>query len=124
MYRVLLVTGGGAVGSALRYCLTGLVQRNITSFPLGTLAVNVVGCLAIGFLSERFAAAGDPDLRLAVLVGVLGGFTTFSAFSLETLHMIQARQMGLALLNIGGSVALCLFSVWAGQQAARWMAAS
>ena len=123
--RVLWIGVGGAVGSVLRYALAGAVQRSVIAFPIGTLVVNVTGCLAIGFLGERFAQSNvDPVFRTAILIGVLGGFTTFSTFSLDTLKLAESRQYDLALLNILGSVMSCLVAVWAGQQAARWWTTS
>lgn len=119
--RLVWVGAGGAIGSMLRYLLSGAVQRSILAFPLGTLVVNVSGCLAIGFLSERFAESSiDPVWRTAILIGVLGGYTTFSSFSLETLRLAEARQYELALLNALGSVMSCLAAVWAGQRLAKW----
>ncbi|MDO8630852.1 MAG: fluoride efflux transporter CrcB [Phycisphaerales bacterium] len=119
--RFVAVGMGGAIGSMLRYVLAGLVQRSVVSFPLGTLSVNVLGCLAIGFLSERMmGAAVDPIYRIGMLVGVLGGFTTFSTFSLETLNLAEERQYTLAALNVAASVASCLVAAWMGQRLAKW----
>lgn len=119
--RIVAVGLGGAIGSMLRYALAGLVQRSVVSFPLGTLSVNVIGCLAIGFLSERMTdAAIDPVYRVGLLVGVLGGFTTFSTFSLETLKLAEERQYTLAALNVAASVASCLVAAWMGQRLAKW----
>lgn len=121
--RLVWVGVGGALGSVLRYGLAGWVQRGVLAFPLGTFAVNVLGCLAIGFFAERLAdAAIDPVYRTALLVGVLGGFTTFSTFSYETLRLLEARQHGTALLNVTASVLACLAAAWFGQLVARWMA--
>lgn len=119
--RVVAVGMGGAIGSILRYVLAGLVQRSIVSFPLGTMSVNVLGCLAIGFLSERMMGATvNPVYRIGMLIGVLGGFTTFSTFSLETLKLAEERQYSLAALNVVASVASCLAAAWAGQRLAKW----
>ena len=122
--NLLWVGLGGAVGSASRYALALLVQRTSGSlFPLGTLTVNVLGCLAIGFLSARFEAVMiAPRYRLALLVGALGGFTTFSTFSLETMQLFEARQALRAGVNIVGSVLLCLACCWIGQRIGRAMA--
>ena len=120
--RVLWVGVGGAAGSMLRYTLAGWVQRTIVLFPIGTLVVNVAGCLAIGFLSERLTVSTlDPVYRTAILVGLLGGFTTFSTFSLDTLKLAEDRQIGLAVVNILASVTTCLLAAWAGQRIARWV---
>jgi len=120
--RVFVVGAGGAAGSILRYVIGGLVQRTVIAFPLGTLVVSVLGCLAIGFLSERLTEASVDSLyRTGILIGVLGGFTTFSTFSLETLKLAEDRQFALALLNVAASVATCLIAAWAGAKFARWM---
>lgn len=122
MVRLLAVGVGGAAGSILRYVVGGLVQRTVIAFPLGTLIVNVTGCLAIGFLSERLTEASvDPLYRTGILIGVLGGFTTFSTFSLETLKLAEDRQYVLALLNVAVSMMTCLIAAWAGAKFARWM---
>ena len=119
--RVVAVGIGGAVGSMLRYVLSGLVQRSLVSFPLGTLCVNVFGCLAIGFLGERMTgAAVDPAYRAGMLIGVLGGFTTFSTFAYESLKLAEEREFGLAALNVTASIASCLAAAWMGQRLAKW----
>ncbi len=124
MVRVFVVGVGGAAGSILRYVLAGFVQRTVVAFPLGTLVVNVTGCLAIGFLSERLTETSvDPIYRTGILIGLLGGFTTFSSFSLETLKLAEDRQFGLALVNVAASVGTCLVAAWAGAKFARWMVA-
>jgi CrcB protein len=127
MLKWTLIAGGGAFGSLLRYALQGWVQRLAGgSFPLGTLAVNVLGCLAIGWLG---GFVGGPHLlreeyRLGLTVGVLGGFTTFSAFGLESFHLANGGQLRLAVFNMLLSCALGLIAVWAGYRAAeRWYGA-
>ena len=90
MLKVLLIALGGAAGSVLRYLLHGWLQRAAgIRFPLGTLAVNVLGCLLIGCLAALFLAHSQirEEYRLGLTVGVLGGFTTFSTFSLETFKL-------------------------------------
>lgn len=120
--RLLVIGVGGAVGSILRYILAGLVQQTVIAFPLGTLVVNVSGCLAVGFLSERLSEVPvDPLYRTGILIGVLGGFTTFSTFSLETMKLAEDRQFALALLNVAASMLTCLLAAWAGIRFARWM---
>jgi CrcB protein len=115
----LLVTLGGALGSGLRYLLTwGIAVRLGESFPFGTLAVNVIGSVAIGFFATISGPEGrwlvPPAGRLFFMTGVCGGFTTFSAFSLQTLHLARNADWLYAGLNILGSVALCLIGVWLG----------
>ncbi len=109
MNNLLLVMGGGAVGAALRYLLGRLAGHVAPGavWPWGTFAANILGGLAMGLLAgwlARFSAASGEPVRLLLGVGLLGGFTTFSSFSLETLLMIERGQMGMAL-------AYALFSV-------------
>jgi CrcB protein len=121
MTRLLLVAAGGALGAALRYAIAGPIQRPLgDAFPLGTLAVNVLGCFLIGLLATLFNGPlrlGE-GARLAILVGVLGGFTTFSAFGLETLHLVQRGHPGRAAAYVLASNALCLVACWVGWRVA------
>jgi CrcB protein len=127
MLKYFLIGVGGAVGSVLRYAMQGWVQRAVqTTFPAGTLVVNVLGCLVIGVLAGFFAGPHlvREEYRLGIMVGVVGGFTTFSAFGVETFHLANERQVGHALLNIGLSCGLGLFAVWVGYRLAeRWFGA-
>ena len=100
--KIIILSLGGAIGTVLRYGLSGAVH-NLTRgvFPYGTLTVNLVGCLVIGLLwgtFERFAFS--PQLRLFVFVGVLGGFTTFSSFGLETFGLLRDGELRLGLWNM------------------------
>jgi len=111
---------GGALGSVARHlAVNGLAAWLGRAFPYGTLAVNVSGCflmgLALSLLVQR-GLLGEP-WRAGLMVGVLGGFTTFSAFAGETLLLAQQRPTA-ALLNIGLHLALCLLAVWAGMRVA------
>ncbi len=124
MNLMLAIAGGGAVGSVMRYLLGAAVQRALPApFPLGTLLVNVVGCVAVGlayvWLIERSGAGAE--LRAFVIVGILGGFTTFSAFSLETIVLLLQQSYGKAALNVFASVALCILGTCAGIAMARNM---
>jgi len=114
---------GSALGGIARYACSGLVANWFgQAFPWGTLLVNVLGSFVIGF----FATLTGPDGRLLVpgdarqfvMVGLCGGYTTFSSFSLQTLTLAQDGEFMRAGLNIGGSVVLCLVSVWLGYAAA------
>jgi CrcB protein len=114
---ILAIAAGGAAGSVLRYGLSIWVHSWAgRGFPYGTLAVNVLGCLAMGALFvlflERFA--DSAVWRAGLLIGVLGGFTTFSSFSIETFNLIEAGESFKALLNMAGSVVLCVGATWAG----------
>lgn len=115
----LLVGLGGGAGSILRYALGGFVQRQLpfgAAFPGGTLAVNALGSLAIGLLGGLAESRGlfGPAARQALFLGLLGGFTTFSSFSFETLQLARAGQWLLAGLNVGAQLALGLGAVWLG----------
>jgi CrcB protein len=113
----LLVFVGGGVGATTRYWLQGVVYRFTgAGFPYGTLAVNVLGCFAIGALmavfEERFVVA--PALRVFLSVGVLGGFTTFSSFSYETMTLLRDGSYLLGAANVVASVLTCLAATWLG----------
>ena len=109
-----LIAFGGALGSVGRFWLNGLVTaRAGENFPFGTLLINVGGSFVIGLVA---AWPGVNDsLRKFLMVGVCGGFTTFSAFSLQTLELTQRGEWLRAGVNILASVALCLAAVWLGQ---------
>ena len=126
MWQIILVGVGGFVGSILRYLVSGWVQglTGSPTFGYGTLSVNVVGCLAIGLLGGWADNAGllGPSARLFLLIGVLGGFTTFSTFGYETMALLRDKEMLNALLYVGlhlflgfGAVALGYgLSTWKG----------
>jgi CrcB protein len=124
MTKWLLVAAGGAFGSISRYALQGWVQRAInTNFPLGTLVVNLIGCALIGFLTATFTGPKliREEYRIGIIVGILGGFTTFSTFGFETFSLANDRQFAFAALNIVLSCGLGFFAVWAGYRAAEYM---
>ncbi len=113
MNNLLYVAGGGSLGSVLRYWLSTNVQLWLgKDFPYGTLSVNLIGSLLIGLLYTVLQQR--LEWRLLLIVGLLGGFTTFSAFSLDTMHLIEGGQPGKAALNIFLSVSLCLAGCWLG----------
>ena len=118
----LIVALGGALGTAARYGLSGLVANTIgQTFPWGTLIVNVSGCFVIGL----FAALTGPDGRILVgggtrqfvMTGLCGGYTTFSSFSLQTLNLMNDGEWLYAAGNVTASVALCMLFVWLGAAA-------
>ena len=116
--QLLYVGLGGAIGAMARHLLGGWVLHHTAQgrFPAGTFAVNVLGCLLIGALAglaERHALA-SPSLRVFLFTGVLGGFTTFSAFGLETLYLLRRGETGVAAAYVAGSVLLGLAAVWIG----------
>jgi len=123
----LAVLAGGAFGSALRMAVSlWIADRYAPGFPLGTLVVNVSGCFVIGLFGGLTSPDGpllvSPVLRQGVMVGVLGGFTTFSSFSLQTLALANDGEWLYAGLNILLSVVLCLAAVWLGTVAAQILA--
>ena len=121
MPPLLLVMLGGAVGAGFRYHLSGVALRNLgPNFPYGTLLVNLLGGFLMGILAgtlvRQFTTIQGEPLRLFLGVGVLGGFTTFSAFSLETVNMLTRGQAvqaaGYALASVAGSVLMLLLGLW------------
>jgi CrcB protein len=117
--RLLFIGIGGFVGSVLRYLLTIAVQGapSRTAFPIGTFVVNVLGCLAIGALAAVADAREtlSPEMRAFLGVGVLGGFTTFSAFANESVSAIRGGAAAIAIVNVVASVTLGLVAVVAGR---------
>ncbi len=114
---------GSALGGIARYGLTRAMVTVSAQFPWGTVCVNVLGCFVIGFFGTLTLAgsryAMPESCRLFVMVGVCGGFTTFSSFSLQTFDLLRAGEWERALLNVGLSVALCLAAVAAGHAVAQ-----
>ena len=126
MITYLWVAVGGALGSMARFACSSLIAGLFgQTFPWGTLVINIVGSFVIGFFATltgpdgRYLAPGD--IRQFVMVGICGGYTTFSSFSLQTLALVQDGEMMRAGLNITGSVVLCLVAVWLGYVAAASM---
>ena len=118
----LAVATGGAIGSVLRFLTsTWVVAQWPRHYYLATFAVNVVGCFLIGFLSAYFLLRSDLPLvlRTGLMVGVLGGLTTFSSFSLEVLHLLEAGQFAVASSYLLGSVLGGLLAAWLGMTLAR-----
>jgi fluoride exporter len=115
MTKLLMIAAGGAAGTLLRYLVSALVQGWAgPRFPAGTLAVNATGCFAVGFLAVFLAGPGREEWRAPVLVGVLGGYTTFSAFGWQTVALARDGQWPLAALNILLSNGCGLLAVWLG----------
>ncbi|WP_024891935.1 fluoride efflux transporter CrcB [Luteimonas huabeiensis] len=124
MTHVLLVFLGGGLGAALRHGVNVLALRaGASAFPYGTLCINVVGSLLMGVVVAWFSARGgwSPSLRLFLTTGVLGGFTTFSAFSLEAALLYERGQVGLAAAYVVASVALSIGGLFAGMGLVRTM---
>ena len=119
MLNFLLVTVGGAIGTAARFALSGLVAHSFgEKFPWGTIIVNITGCFVIGFFFTATGVEGrwlvSPAIRQFFMIGICGGYTTFSSFSLQTLTLAEDGQWFKAGANVVLSVALCLIGVWLG----------
>jgi fluoride exporter len=125
MLKWILIAFGGAFGSMLRYAVQGWVGQQIAgrSFPIGTIVVNITGCLIIGLLAGFFDGPQliREEYRIGLLVGVLGGYTTFSSFGLETFRLANDGQFWLALANVVISCVVGFAAVWVGYRLAeRW----
>jgi len=122
--RLLLIGLAGLLGTLARYALSGFIARRFgETFPTGTLIVNIVGCFLAGFLfylmQERFLV--NDIVRTAIMIGFLGGFTTFSSFGLQTFTLLRDGEMGLATMNVLVSNVAGLLTVWAGYSLARFI---
>lgn len=123
MGNIVLIFLGAGVGGVLRYCVSTFIYSfSAKQFPYGTLFVNVSGCLLMGFLFvliiERFDGLG-PSLRSLLLIGLLGGYTTFSSFSIETINLIENGEWAYAIANILLSTLCCIAATWIGLIGAR-----
>jgi len=115
--RLLLIAAGGALGSVARYAFsTALLRLSGSLFPIGTFGVNLVGCFVFGMIAgateQRVQLA--PEVRVFLLVGVLGGFTTFSSYAFESFSLLRDGQFFAASVNIVGQVVAGLVGLWAG----------
>lgn len=124
MLNLFLAGAGGFLGAAARYLLGGWILHHATAskFPWSTFVVNILGCFTIGLLAgvaEKYGAIG-PAARVFLFTGVLGGFTTFSAFGFETHFLLRRGNWGIATLYVSLSVILGLFAVWGGFRAVPW----
>lgn len=122
MVSYVWIATGGAIGAVARFALSGAIARGMSEvFPWGTLIVNVTGCFIIGLFAMLTGPDGrlmiPPDLRQFFMIGVCGGYTTFSSFSLQTLALARDGDVTRATLNVAASVILCLVGVWLGSAA-------
>lgn len=121
-FKLLLIFIGGGIGSVLRYLCQGWFQGKLAPqglFPAGTLLVNLIGCFLIGLIMELLAFKLNPNYKLALVMGLLGGFTTFSTFGYESLNLAEGKQYFLASVYVLLSVAVGLFAVWVGKTLVR-----
>lgn len=117
MIQLIAIAVGGAAGALFRFWVSSGVYHLLgRGFPFGTLAVNVLGSLAMGFLYVLFLErmSASPELRAALLIGFLGAFTTFSTFSIETLNLLEQAELVKAGLNMLLSVGACILACWFG----------
>lgn len=117
MIQVLAIAAGGSLGAVLRFWVSTAVYAALgRGFPYGTLAVNVLGSLLMGLLFVLFLERIEleAEWRAGILVGVLGAFTTFSTFSMETLTLLEQGRVGAAMVNILISVSACIAATWLG----------
>ncbi len=113
MKQLLLVAAGGGLGAVLRWLLAAVVKPPASGFPLWIFVVNVSGCLLFGLLNGLCQSRGE-EWRLALLTGLLGGYTTFSTFGWDTFQLLRSGQHWMAILNAVGSVIAGVLAVWAG----------
>lgn len=129
LMQYLVIGLGGALGSMLRFGVGSLIDSNVQKtgyiFPWGTIIVNITGCFVIGFVFTISTGEGrlllSPLTRNFITIGILGGYTTFSSFSWQTLTLAQSGQMWGAAANVLLSVVLCLLGVWLGAMLAAWL---
>jgi len=122
MSKLFLIGLAGFIGTVSRYLMSGVIAKRYgETFPMGTLFVNLIGCFLVGLLfyllEERFLV--NQTARTVVLIGFLGGFTTFSSFGLQTFTLLRDGEFGFAVLNIAASNFVGLLLVWAGYTLAR-----
>ena len=125
MIKILIIGSGGFVGAVLRYYLSGYAQNisGSVSFPVGTLAVNVVGCFVIGVVSKMAEDFGllSIETRMFVTIGLLGAFTTYSTFGYETLNLLRDNEWFYALVSVGLHLIVGIGAVWVGRIIVLWV---
>lgn len=123
LLKIVAVGSGGFLGAVFRYLISVFAQSQFpdSKFPYGTVAANLIGCLLIGLLAGllELKSWGNPEFRLFIFVGILGGFTTFSTFSHETFLLWENGKLLMSLLNVGVQVIFGLVFVWTGYQLVR-----
>jgi CrcB protein len=120
MLNILYIGLGGFIGAVSRYLLSRYINNLLPAFPFGTLAVNILGSFVLGFIiySVSLGRNVSPEMRDFIIIGILGGFTTMSAFAYESFRLMELSQMMLFALNIALNVILCIAAVYAGKELA------
>lgn len=120
MLNILYIGVGGFIGAVSRYLLSRYINNLLPSFPFGTLTVNVIGSFVLGFIiySVSLGRNISPEMRDLITIGMLGGFTTMSAFAYESYRLMELNQMMMFALNIALNVILCVAAVYAGKELA------
>lgn len=120
MVNILYIGLGGFIGAVSRYLVSRYINNLLPSFPLGTLAVNIIGSFVLGFIiySVSLGRNISPEIRDFITIGMLGGFTTMSAFAYESFRLMELNQMKMFALNIALNVILCIAAVYAGKELA------
>lgn len=124
MAHIFWIAIGGGLGAVGRYLVVSLVQIMVPDFrPFGTMVVNVLGCLFVGAIMAWIAKSNQTGshLHLFLVTGILGGFTTFSAFGYETVSLIHEKQLNAAAINIAGNLIPGLVAVWLGLKCVEWV---
>jgi len=119
LFKILIVGSGGFIGSVFRFLISGFIQRisSFITFPIGTLAVNLIGCFLFGFLIQLAEGHSifSGESGMFVFVGVLGGFTTFSTFSNDSINLMRAGNNTSALISLGLHLVFGLGAIWLGR---------
>jgi len=120
MMHVIYIGFGGFIGAVSRYLVTRYLGNLIPSFPLGTLAVNILGSFLLGFIIYSLSQGKtiSPDMRDFITIGILGGFTTMSTFAYESFRMAELNQVIFFALNIALNIILCIAAIYAGKELA------
>ena len=125
MIKILIIGSGGFIGAVLRYYVSGYAQNlsGSVSFPVGTLAVNVVGCFVIGAVSKMAEDFGllSIETRMFVTIGLLGAFTTYSTFGYETLNLLRDNEWLYAFVSVGLHLFIGIGAVWIGRNIVLWV---
>lgn len=117
MHTLLLIGIGGFIGAIFRYSISGWIQNGLISFPVGTLGVNFIGSLFLSLVmfSSEYKGLFAEDTRIFLTIGLLGSFTTMSAFSYESFKLLEQKEIMLLMVNIVGTICLTLFAIYLGK---------